>query len=46
MANIVQAQGAQIEEIHTATESSHEKAQAGLEQVKQAAAYQPGCVLS
>ncbi len=43
MADIVEQQGGHVEKIHQATDESHEKAQAGLEQVKQAAAYQPGC---
>ena len=46
MASIVQEQGGMITEIHTSTESSNEKAKAGLDQVKQAAAYQPTCVIS
>jgi hypothetical protein len=46
MADIVEDQGIKIEQIHTATETSHERAEAGLEQVKQAAAYQPTCTIS
>ena len=46
MATIVQTQGKHIEEINTSTIESHEKAKAGLEQVQQAAAYQPTCVIS
>jgi len=46
MASLVVEQGAAIEEIHDATEKSHERAQAGLKQVQQAAAYQPSCVVS
>jgi hypothetical protein len=46
MADIVDDQGIKIEQIHTATETSHERAEAGLEQVKQAAAYQPTCTIS
>ena len=46
MADIVEDQGIKIEQIHTATETSHERAEAGLEQVKQAAAYQPTCIIS
>ena len=45
MAAIVEEQGGHVEKIHTATEESHEKAQQGLEQVKQAATYQPGCAI-
>ncbi len=43
MAAIVQEQGGHVEKIHSATEESHEHAKEGLEQVKQAAQYQPGC---
>lgn len=46
MAEIVETQGGKIDEIHTATEVSHERAKAGLEQVKQAAAYQNSCLIS
>ena len=46
MADLVDKQGGHIEDIHTSTEVSHERAQQSLEQVKQAASYQPGCVLS
>jgi hypothetical protein len=46
MADIVDKQGEHIDTIHTATETSHERAQAGLEQVKQAADYQPVCTIS
>lgn len=45
MANIVEQQGEMIEEIADMTEKSHGRAQAGLEQVKQAAAYQPSCTV-
>lgn len=45
MANIVEQQGEMIEEISEMTEKSHDRAQAGLEQVKQAAAYQPTCTM-
>lgn len=45
MAAIVQEQGGHVEKIHTATEESHEHAKEGLEQVKQAAQYQPGCAV-
>lgn len=46
MAEIVGNQGGQIEEIAKTTEVSHERAQAGLEQVKQAANHQSKCILS
>lgn len=46
MANIVEQQGEMIEEISDMTEKSHDRAKAGLEQVKQAAAYQPTCAIS
>lgn len=46
MADIVQKQGVQVDHVHKTTEESHERAQAGLEQVKQAANYQPTCILS
>jgi hypothetical protein len=46
MAEIVEKQGGSVTEIHDATEKSHERAQAGLAQVKQAAAYQPTCIVS
>jgi hypothetical protein len=46
MAEIVETQGAKIDEIHAATETSHERAKAGLEQVKQAAVYQNSCAIS
>lgn len=46
MANIVDQQGEMIEEISDMTEKSHNRAQAGLEQVKQAAAYQPSCTVA
>lgn len=45
MAKLVEQQGAQIDNIHEAADTSHEQAKAGLEQVKQAATYQPGCVI-
>eukprot|EP01031_Cornospumella_fuschlensis_P031712 gene31713-38325_t len=38
MASLVDRQGEHVDKIH-----SHEQAKGGLEQVKQAAAYQPGC---
>eukprot|EP01039_Chlorochromonas_danica_P010331 gene10331-11435_t len=44
MANLVERSGAHIDAIYESTDTSHEQAKAGLEQVKQAAAYQPGCV--
>lgn len=46
MADIVEDQGVKIDQIHVATEVSHERAEAGLEQVKQAATYQPTCIIS
>lgn len=46
MAQIVESQGTMIEEIHETTEKSHDRAKAGLQQVQQAAAYQPGCYIS
>ena len=46
MANIVEQQGEMIEEIAEMTEKSHDRAQAGLEQVKQAAAHQSSCIVS
>jgi len=46
MAQIVESQGTMIEEIHETTEKSHDRAKAGLAQVQQAAAYQPGCLIS
>jgi hypothetical protein len=45
MAVIVQEQGGHVEKVHAATEESHEHAKQGLEQVKQAADYQPGCIV-
>lgn len=45
MAVIVEKQGGAVTEIHEATEKSHERAEAGLQQVKQAAAYQPTCAI-
>ena len=46
MAGLVDKQADAVTEIAKSTEISHERAQAGLSQVKQAAAYQPGCLLS
>jgi t-SNARE complex subunit (syntaxin) len=46
MAVIVKRQGEMVEEIATNAEASHEQAQAGLDQVKQAASYQTTCILS
>ncbi len=37
-------QGVHIDRIEKATEESHQRAEAGLEQVKKAAEYQPGCI--
>lgn len=45
MAQIVDKQAVMVEEIAVSADKSHERAQAGLDQVKQAAAYQPGCSL-
>ena len=45
MAQIVDKQAVMVEEIAVSADKSHERAQAGLDQVKQAAAYQPGCLL-
>eukprot|EP01038_Epipyxis_sp_PR26KG_P012875 gene12875-17253_t len=46
VANLVQQQEEQVVKIQTDTEVSHERAKAGLEQVQQAAAYQPTCSIS
>jgi hypothetical protein len=46
MAEIVTKQGDLVEEVAASTDGAHEKAQAGLEQVKQAAAHQPVCIIS
>ena len=46
MASIVDKQGGQIEEIEKTTETSHERAKAGLEQVRQAANHQSSCLIS
>ena len=46
MAEIVEKQSPAIEQIATATEASHDRAKAGLEQVQQAAAHQGGCCIS
>ncbi len=45
MAGLVEQQGEQIKDIGAATESSHERSKAGLDQINQAAAYQPSCVI-
>lgn len=45
MADIVEKQDEHVNKIHAATEESHDRAQAGLDQIKQAAHYQPGCIL-
>lgn len=45
MAQIVDKQAVMVEEIAVSADKSHERAQAGLDQVKQAAAYQPSCSL-
>ena len=46
MADIVDQQDVHVKQIEQSTETSHQAAQAGLEQVKQAAAYQPTCNIS
>lgn len=46
MAELVGSQSASIQQIAEQTESSHERAKAGLTQVQQAASHQPGCSLS
>ena len=46
MASIVDKQGGQIDEIEKTTETSHERAKAGLEQVRQAANHQSSCLVS
>lgn len=46
MADIVEDGGMKIEQVHTATVQAHERAEAGLGQVKQAAEYQPTCIIS
>lgn len=45
MADIVSKQGVMVEEIAVTADKSHENAKAGLEEVKQAAHHQPGCIL-
>jgi hypothetical protein len=46
VAQLVEEQNPAIEQIVEATEESHVRAQAGLEQVQQAAKHQAGCVIS
>ncbi|CAE7592611.1 SYP22 [Symbiodinium microadriaticum] len=46
MAQIVEGQGKTIEKIAEDTESSRERAEQGLAEVKQAAIYQPTCSIS
>jgi hypothetical protein len=46
MAEIVDQQGVMVEEIVVSTEKSHERAQAGLDQVQKAAASQQSCTMS
>jgi hypothetical protein len=46
MAEIVEKQGGNIEKVAETTDVSHERAKAGLDQVKQAAESQQGCVIS
>ncbi len=45
MANIVQTQQPMVEQIHKTTEEASVHAKQGLEQVNQAAAYQPVCIV-
>jgi hypothetical protein len=45
MSVIVEKQGKSIDDIAVAADMSHDRAKAGLQQVNQAAEYQPGCVL-
>lgn len=46
MAHIVEKQGVVIDKVAESAESSRERAEAGLGQLNQAAAYQPGCFIS
>ena len=46
VAQLVEDQSAPIDEIAQMTEESNARAEAGLEQVQQAARYQPGCSIS
>lgn len=46
MAEIVDRQGVMVEEIVVSTEKSHDRAQAGLDQVQKAAANQKSCIVS
>ena len=46
MAEIVDQQGIMVDEIVVTTEKSHERAQAGLDQVQKAAANQATCITS
>lgn len=46
MADIVEKQGGTITKIEQDSEVSKERAQQGLEEVKQAAQYQPTCSIS
>ncbi len=46
MADIVGKQGETITKIEQDSEVSRERAQEGLDQVKQAAQYQPTCLIS
>lgn len=43
---MVDQQGAIIEKVAESAEASRERAEAGLGQLNQAAAYQPGCAIS
>ena len=46
MAHIVHSQGAMVQEINEAAESSHERASAGLEHLNKAASNQQQCHIS
>jgi len=46
VAELVEQQGAPIAAIVQSTEESHARAEAGLEQVQQAAKLQPGCIIA
>ncbi len=45
MANLVEVQGGAVQEILETTDSANQQAQAGLGQIKQAAASQSGCII-
>lgn len=46
MAHLVKQQGEKVEEIAVSADKSHDRAKAGLQQVNQAANYQPGCIIA